>query len=215
MDRCTTPGARRVRASRAGADAGSRRWAVDSSRHGARSDRRGDLPIAVVTLVDARGAERTAPVDDRGVAMFENLQPGTYQVKASADSFRPATAVQRAPRRQPRNRDVGRRHHRTDHRRPGSERRRSPRQRLHADAHAGSDRFAAGRSGRDGRRADAHGRPGRADLRQRLPRRPPAAEGSDSADSLPHQLVLGGVPRSRHDPRRGHHQARHGRLARP
>ena len=57
--------------------------------------------------------------------------------------------------------------------------------------------------------------PGRAGVRGRLPRRPPAAEGSDSADSLQQQLVLGRVPRSRHGPRRGDHPARHGRLARP
>src|SRR5436190_4782456 len=47
------------------------------------------LVIAQVTIVDARGAETTASVDDRGVAVFENLNPGTYQVKASAESFRP------------------------------------------------------------------------------------------------------------------------------
>jgi hypothetical protein len=47
------------------------------------------LVIAQVTVVDARGAERTAAVDERGVAVFENLVPGNYQVKATADSFRP------------------------------------------------------------------------------------------------------------------------------
>jgi hypothetical protein len=47
------------------------------------------LIIAQVTLVDSRGGEQTATVDDRGVAVFENLNPGTYQVKAAADSFRP------------------------------------------------------------------------------------------------------------------------------
>jgi len=47
------------------------------------------LIIAQVTLVDSRGVEQTAVVDDRGVAVFENLNPGTYQVKAAADSFRP------------------------------------------------------------------------------------------------------------------------------
>ena len=47
------------------------------------------LIIAQVTLVDARGAEQTATVDARGVAVFENLNPGNYQVKAAADSFRP------------------------------------------------------------------------------------------------------------------------------
>ena len=47
------------------------------------------LIIARVTIVDSRGVEQTAAVDDRGVAVFENLNPGTYQVKATADSFRP------------------------------------------------------------------------------------------------------------------------------
>jgi hypothetical protein len=47
------------------------------------------LVIAQVTVVDGRGVEHTAAVDDRGIAVFENLAPGTYQVKATADSFRP------------------------------------------------------------------------------------------------------------------------------
>ena len=47
------------------------------------------LVIAQVTVVDSRGAEHTAAVDDRGIAVFENLAPGNYQVKATADSFRP------------------------------------------------------------------------------------------------------------------------------
>ncbi|HEX6163407.1 MAG TPA: carboxypeptidase regulatory-like domain-containing protein, partial [Vicinamibacterales bacterium] len=52
------------------------------------------LVIAQVTIVDSRGVEQTATVDDRGIAVFENLNPGTYQVKATADSFRPiATPV--------------------------------------------------------------------------------------------------------------------------
>ncbi len=49
------------------------------------------LIIAQVTITDARGVEQTATVDERGVAVFENLAPGTYQVKASAESFRPLT----------------------------------------------------------------------------------------------------------------------------
>ncbi len=49
------------------------------------------LIIAQVTVVDARGVEQTRPVDDRGIAIFENLVPGNYQVKAAADSFRPIT----------------------------------------------------------------------------------------------------------------------------
>jgi len=47
------------------------------------------LVIAQVTIVDARGTEHSVAVDDRGVALFENLNPGAYQVKATADSFRP------------------------------------------------------------------------------------------------------------------------------
>ena len=47
------------------------------------------LVIASVTIVDSRGVEQTAGVDARGVAVFENLNPGNYQVKAAADSFRP------------------------------------------------------------------------------------------------------------------------------
>ena len=47
------------------------------------------LIIAQVSIVDGRGVEQTATVDDRGVAIFENLAPGTYQVKAQAESFRP------------------------------------------------------------------------------------------------------------------------------
>ncbi len=47
------------------------------------------LVIARVTIVDSRGSEQTATVDDRGVAVFENLAAGNYQVKATADSFRP------------------------------------------------------------------------------------------------------------------------------
>jgi len=52
------------------------------------------LIIAQVTVVDATGVELTSAVDERGVAVFENLAPGTYQVKAAAESFRPiATPV--------------------------------------------------------------------------------------------------------------------------
>ena len=47
------------------------------------------LVIAQVAIVDATGLEHTAAVDVRGVAVFENLAPGTYQVKATAESFRP------------------------------------------------------------------------------------------------------------------------------
>jgi hypothetical protein len=46
------------------------------------------LVIAQVTIVDSKGVEQTMPVDQRGVAEFNALNPGQYQVKASADSFR-------------------------------------------------------------------------------------------------------------------------------
>jgi hypothetical protein len=49
------------------------------------------LIIAQVSIVDARGVEQSATVDDRGVATFENLVPGSYQVRASAESFRTIT----------------------------------------------------------------------------------------------------------------------------
>ena len=44
------------------------------------------LIIAQVTLVDSKGIEQTLAVDDRGVAEFTALNPGPFQVKASADS---------------------------------------------------------------------------------------------------------------------------------
>lgn len=47
------------------------------------------LVIAQVTIVDSRGVEQTKAVDDRGLAVFEGLNAGNYQVRASADSFRP------------------------------------------------------------------------------------------------------------------------------
>jgi hypothetical protein len=46
------------------------------------------LPHATVVLTDAQGGEYQAPVDPQGVATFTGLQPGTYQVKASAEGFR-------------------------------------------------------------------------------------------------------------------------------
>ncbi len=49
------------------------------------------LIIAQVTIVDARGVEHTAAVNDRGVAEFEGLTPGPYQITANAESFRPLT----------------------------------------------------------------------------------------------------------------------------
>lgn len=46
------------------------------------------LITAQVSIVDARGVEQTAVVDGSGVAEFRNLDPGVYQVRASAESFR-------------------------------------------------------------------------------------------------------------------------------
>lgn len=46
------------------------------------------LPHATVVLTDAQGVEYQAPVDPLGVATFTGLQPGTYQVKSSAEGFR-------------------------------------------------------------------------------------------------------------------------------
>jgi hypothetical protein len=45
------------------------------------------LIIATVTLVDASGTAKTLQVDDHGVATFTSLSPGTYQLKAEAESF--------------------------------------------------------------------------------------------------------------------------------
>lgn len=46
------------------------------------------LVIAQVTIADAAGVEHSSAVDERGVAVFQGLAPGTYQVKATAESFR-------------------------------------------------------------------------------------------------------------------------------
>ena len=47
----------------------------------------GRLVTAQVTLVDAAGLERSATVNASGVAVFEGLAPGTYQVSATAEGF--------------------------------------------------------------------------------------------------------------------------------
>lgn len=46
------------------------------------------LPHAVVSIADAGGATQQAAVDPQGVATFANLQPGAYQVTATAEGFR-------------------------------------------------------------------------------------------------------------------------------
>lgn len=46
------------------------------------------LPHAVVTVTDAAGVSREAPVDAEGVATFTGLPPGPYQIVARADGFR-------------------------------------------------------------------------------------------------------------------------------
>jgi hypothetical protein len=46
------------------------------------------LVVAEVTISNAAGVERPARVNERGVAEFDDLSPGTYQVKAIADGFR-------------------------------------------------------------------------------------------------------------------------------
>ncbi len=174
------------------------------------------LIIAQVTLVNTAGVERHGAGQRRGHRAVR--QPRARQLPGAGvgrELQGDGPARHREARRQ-RGHDppVGG-HHRADRRRPGRKRGRPPRQRLHADAHAGRDRRALRRPGRDGRSARADGRARRAGLRRRLPRRPPAPEGSDPADPLQHQLVLGRVPRGRHGARRGHHAPRHGRVARP
>jgi Carboxypeptidase regulatory-like domain len=47
----------------------------------------GRLVSAQVTLVDAAGIDRTVAVNASGVAIFEGLTPGTYQVTAAAEGF--------------------------------------------------------------------------------------------------------------------------------
>ncbi len=47
------------------------------------------LIIARVTVTDARGVSQSSAVDDHGIAVFDNLAPGAYQVTATAESFRP------------------------------------------------------------------------------------------------------------------------------
>ena len=73
------------------------------------------LIIAQVTMVDSRGVEQTATVDERGVAVFENLNAGHLpgeghgrQLPSSHD------AVQRASWREPDHAAAGAGDHRAD-----------------------------------------------------------------------------------------------------
>ena len=140
--------------------------------------------------------------------------PARIRLKIEAEGFRGYTRVlQRQARQQQRRRHAAGRPRRRDLRQR-TKRGDAAREGLHADAHPGRDRFAVGRSRRNGGAAATDGRTGRADFRRRLPRRPDSAEGSDRADPVPHQFVLGGVSRRRHGAGRDHHQAGHGQLAR-
>jgi hypothetical protein len=172
------------------------------------------LIIAQVTVVDARGVEQARPVDDRGIAIFENLVPGNYQVKAAADGFRPITTPITVRRGENRTtlrlalatieQSIVVQDQDAANRRDNGFTQTLTQEQIDAlpdDPEEMADELM--------RMAG----PG-AHLRQRLSRRPHAAEGSDSADPLSHQLVLIGVPRRRDDSRRGHYQAGHGRVER-
>jgi hypothetical protein len=49
------------------------------------------LPGAAVILVGPDGVEQTLVVDERGVATATDLTPGSYEVRASMDAFRPTS----------------------------------------------------------------------------------------------------------------------------
>ena len=120
------------------------------------------LIIAQVTIADARGVEQTATVDDRGVAVFENLAAGTYQVKATAESFRPLTTPFNVRRGE--NRTTLRLVLATIEQSVLVEDTSAADRRDNGFTQtliAGADRLAAGRSGRDGRGA-CRAWPGRA-----------------------------------------------------
>ncbi len=169
---------------------------------------------ATVTLTDSTGVPRQVLVDQSGVASFTGLMPGPYQIAVEAEGFQSFagpytmrrgnnTAIATltvAFREQVEVKEIT-----AEARRDNGFTTILRKEDIDA---------LVGRPRRDGGATDADGRAGRADLHRRLPRRPPAAEGSDSADSLQHQLVLCRVPRSGHGPHRGDHQARHGQLAR-
>ena len=138
----------------------------------------------------------------RGDADFNLLEPGRYTIHVESAGFEPAD-VARRPRsrwRQPARSQAGdreARRNRAGGTRPARARQRSAQRRVCDDARPGADRRAAGRPRRDGAGAEGHGRTRRRAARQRLPRRPAAAEGSDSADSLPPQHVRGRHARGR------------------
>ena len=125
--------------------------------------------------------------------------------------------VRRARRRQPARGEAGDREARRDgagRPRSARARQRSAQRRVRDRARPGADRRAARRSRRDGAGAARHGRPGRGDARERLPRRPAAAEGPDSADPLPPQHVRRRHARAGLRLGRHHDQARARQLAR-
>jgi hypothetical protein len=49
------------------------------------------LPGAAVVIVGADGVERTLAVDERGVATAIDLAPGSYEVRATMEAFRPTS----------------------------------------------------------------------------------------------------------------------------
>jgi hypothetical protein len=54
-----------------------------------RDETQAALIHAVVTLVDAAGVEKQVLVDEGGVAAFNSLVPGNYQVRVEAEGFQP------------------------------------------------------------------------------------------------------------------------------
>src|SRR5688500_13392470 len=54
-----------------------------------RDETQAALIHAVVTLVDAAGVEKQVLVDEGGVAAFNSLAPGNYQVRVEAEGFQP------------------------------------------------------------------------------------------------------------------------------
>ena len=191
----------------------------DAARHGRRSERRGDRRRARGRQTSrrrrdartrARAATRSSPL----------LEPGRYTIHVESARVRAgqtsATCASAPARTGARSSSRSRRLAETVRRRPRPRERASdPRSDAFATILAQQqidelpddpDEMEAG--------AQRDGRARRGAARQRLPRRPAAAEGADSADSLPPQHVRrrharAGVRLGRH-----HDQARPGQLAR-